>query len=96
MPAPGLPGMMPSVLPLSTVNYLGQPITAGQVPGISNGLTDLAALAAPYTMHGIPGIPSTASLVQPSQPIFLNGDMSTGVALQSKLAATLSINRSSL
>lgn len=95
LPSPVIPGMMPSSMqPLqmgAALNYLGQPITAGQLPGAmpnGQGVADLNALSAAYAMQGmqIPGLVSTANMMHPSQAFLLNNnDISNGMnTLQSK------------
>lgn len=94
MHTPVVPGMVSSPmqpLHLGALNYLGQPITAGQMPGAglagaglagaggAAGMPDLTALSAAYGMQNIPGLVPSANIMHPNQPLLLNNDLSTGM-----------------
>lgn len=100
-PAPVIPGVLPAAmqpLQMGALNYLGQPITAAQMPaagmagvgGANNpGMADLNMLSAAYSMQGVPGMVSAANLLHPNQYI-LNNDISSGFStIQSKNSSTV-------
>ena len=63
----------------AALNYLGQPITAGQLPSAvpnGQGIADINALSAAYAMQGMqmPGLVSTANMMHHNQPLLLNNN----------------------
>lgn len=93
-----MPGMVsPTVQPLhlGALNYLGQPITTGQLPGTAGlagsgattAIPDLTALSAAYGMQSIPGLVNTTSVLHPNQAMLIGSDLSNGMhtpTIQSK------------
>lgn len=83
IPSPMVPGMLPPNMQHlqmgSAMNYLGQPITAGQIPNSMHngqGLADFNSISAAYAMQGMqmPGIMSTAGLIHPNPALLFNNN----------------------